>query len=102
MPRLRAGPARAGALHPNPHGVGVVWVIGFGRQRGVHAYAHPLLGTASAAHQSPAAVLVMGLADHVQVDMALAEQNFRSVTRSSGLLVGGTPPEPDQACAHYH
>jgi hypothetical protein len=30
----------------------------------------------------------MGLTDHVQVDMAPAEQNFGSVTHSSGLLVG--------------
>jgi hypothetical protein len=74
-------------LHPNRHGVGVVQIIGFGCQPGTHVHAHPFLGTASATHQSPEAVLVMGFADHVQVNTALAEQNFRPVMRWSRLLV---------------
>jgi hypothetical protein len=75
------------ALHPNRHGVGVVWVIDFGHQNGVRFHAYPFLGPPSAADQSPEAVLIVRLADHLQVNPALAEQNFRAVMRPSGLLV---------------
>jgi hypothetical protein len=75
------------ALHPHRHRVGVVRIVGFGHQHGVHVHAHAVLKRAATPNYPPEAFLVAGLAHDFEVLPALAQLDLHAVTHPGGPLL---------------
>ena len=69
-------------LHPDRHGVSVIRIVILGNQHRIDGLAYPLIRPART-HQTPQILLVVRLADDIQIVIAVQERNFDAITRMS-------------------